>query len=361
MTPSPFDAPVHPPFPLASGRYDVLPGMTLFGATAVTGEIESGHFVIDRTFPQYLAERLDAFDEDPTGVYGTIAPPGSEAELALGDLLWRTLSLVSAEYPELVEVDDRCALVRALGIVIRRESASPLDVNVGPAGDAHPTLAQLRERILRSIAGQSGLSRLARALAVSVQEDFAVLRSLPATEQGDGGDVLELVHLAFPGEWDPRHKLGRDFAVVHAPVADNQVILRARPNIVRAMVTRGPFIRYTTSWTTDTELNHNPNRPRRKHEELPESVLRDPSQVATRVHVRWERQTTHPFPDLDRALFTIRTYVEPLSAVAAIPRKRAALASAIRTMTPDTLAYKGLQRLRDPMLAWLESGAGPPG
>ncbi|MFP5500884.1 MAG: heme-dependent oxidative N-demethylase subunit alpha family protein, partial [Candidatus Sericytochromatia bacterium] len=69
--------------------------------------------------------------------------------------------------------------------------------------------------------------------------------------------------------------------------------------------------------------------------------------------LRIERQALIGFPAHAGALFTIRTYFTPIAAVAENPERRRALASAIAGMTEAQLAYKGLTRLREPLLAYL--------
>lgn len=56
--------------------------------------------------------------------------------------------------------------------------------------------------------------------------------------------------------------------------------------------------------------------------------------------LRLERQATTPLPALGRALFWIRPSLVPVSALSA--GRRVALAAAVRSMSPESLAYKGL-------------------
>lgn len=61
-------------------------------------------------------------------------------------------------------------------------------------------------------------------------------------------------------------------------------------------------------------------------------------------------------PELSRGLFTIRIYTAPLTEVlAGGNRRRALLASAIRSMSEEVLAYKRLTELREPLLAYLQA------
>ena len=72
-----------------------------------------------------------------------------------------------------------------------------------------------------------------------------------------------------------------------------------------------------------------------------------------RAFLRIERQTIWGFPEVDASLFTIRTYFEDIAKLPA--DKRAKVATAIESMTPGSLAYKGLAESRGDLLAWLRS------
>ena len=67
-----------------------------------------------------------------------------------------------------------------------------------------------------------------------------------------------------------------------------------------------------------------------------------------------ERQALTGFPDAHGALFTIRPYTYPLREAVANPDHARALAAALRGMTPEQVAYKGLSGLLPELLVWLE-------
>jgi hypothetical protein len=162
-------------------------------------------------------------------------------------------------------------------------------------------------------------------------------------------DVAELLHVCFPSSWDPRSKVGANFSAIHRPVANNEVILRGHQSMVRAVVRKGPFVRYAWGVHRDPSLCHNPALFGPLE---PEADL-SPSAVAAHSVVRVERQTTRPFADLRRGLFTIRTYVQPLEQFTENPERRRALALAISGMNEAALAYKGLTERGAPLVAWL--------
>lgn len=51
-------------------------------------------------------------------------------------------------------------------------------------------------------------------LGLNASEDLALI----ARDPRSGRDWLAATHVLNPQHWDPRDKLGRDFAQVHAPI-----------------------------------------------------------------------------------------------------------------------------------------------
>jgi hypothetical protein len=263
--------------------------------TVVNGVLEVGHFRWDRAYPAYRTRKLELLETHPgrCRCLETDDPDG----LALA--LERVLGLVRLEYPDLA-----------------------------------PKL----------IAGRT-LENTADEIALSLQEDLVIVR-------GAFDARAELIHVCFPSRWDPREKIGRSFMAVHEPVADNAALIAASRQVSRAMVTNGPFVRYVWSLTTDPRLEQHPEDAKIEPDD---AVSDDPDVLASQVFFRVERQTTFPMPDLDRALFTIRVYMQPLTDAVREPSRRARLAAAMREMSPALSDYKGYSSLRAPLLAWLES------
>jgi hypothetical protein len=174
------------------------------------------------------------------------------------------------------------------------------------------------------------------ALACRVQEDLAAI-------QRDGDrHWLAAIHLCFPNHWAAEDKIGKTFSGIHAPVAGIEPINRQADKMVDAMInaTQG-YVRFVWGIATDDRLNHHPSKERGRHFDP-----RNP-----RAFLRIERQTIWGFPEVEASLFTIRTYFEDLATLE--QDKRAKVISAIESMTPASLQYKGLAESRDDLLAWL--------
>ncbi len=72
-----------------------------------------------------------------------------------------------------------------------------------------------------------------------------------------------------------------------------------------------------------------------------------PGEAGAVLHTRVERQTLRRLPQSGAALFTIRVWLAPLTALAAEPGRLAAFARAWRAATPELRAYKRLDLYDD--------------
>ncbi|MDX2261415.1 MAG: DUF3445 domain-containing protein [Gemmatimonadales bacterium] len=337
------------PFPPASGTYEVRAGLV---PLALAGPDDHGpvRFVTDARASEYLARKLDLLEHHADAVRLRVPARSRADDDALATILRDALGWLAAEHPERCVVDGDAIALPPFGVLLRGDTVE----RVAPPA---PGLGPLARNAQTWLARQRGIDLLADALALSVMEDFAVVRA-PDDDDDPAGDVLELMHICFPSHWAPAEKLGGNFAAVHAPVANNGVIIGAHRQLVRAMVRKGPLLRYAWSIARDPRLDLNP----RLHHlaEPPAAAYTDPDAAARATWYRVERQTTNPFPALGRSLFTIRTWVVPMTEVGEDPARARQLASAIRSMRDDEADYKGIGKLRAPLVAWLE-GRGPAG
>jgi hypothetical protein len=212
---------------------------------------------------------------------------------------------------------------------------------------------ELGRRIGAWLERQTGVNRLFDALALACQEDIVIMRGVP-----DGIDIAEALHVCFPSGWDPREKAGTNFATIHLPVAESEKLVSSSTNVMKALLTKGPYVRFGWGLGADFDLDNHPETPRRR---MPAEALADLDEVAANVWIRTERQTTYPMPDLGRGLFTIRVYIEPLIAwVQREPEIGPRLISLIETATPAVRDYKGFAPFAEPLLAWLYANCSTP-
>jgi dimethylamine monooxygenase subunit A len=199
----------------------------------------------------------------------------------------------------------------------------------------------LGDEVSRCLAGLPAEWRQAGLISLAFAEDFAVI---------DGRDsTIPWLAVALPSHWAPRDKVGRPFAEVHAPVADNTLLLRAAASLAQLVTGDERWERFVWNITDQPRLHAHPAR----------SI--GVRWADTRVDEAWfrsERQSFIPVPAARQAVFTIHVEVQPLAEVLRANRARAvALHDAVATMSAGVLAYRGLTGVRDALLAHLQAQA----
>ena len=386
-------------FPPASGQYEVKPGLFRLGQDLGNGPADARVFQFDGNFPLFRQTKLMARAERLEKYYQTCDYPQAVAGAVARFIAHR----LAEEYSESFRLEEgkekthlRCALTgetlafdaefqlvghcRDFADPTVRRGNSPGGVFQGRGGgesqrggprglaqrqgEGYSAAAGGQTRSLRSAgtALQSGAAALAGkttgagcaptppyasaldALACQVQEDLAVVCRAP-----DGKDWLAAVHLCSPNHWAAEEKVGRAFAIVHAPVAGMAPLNQRSGDLVRAMIERGQYVRFAWGLGTDTRLNHHPEPPPGIPPKKWQGRSFDPAQPS--LFVRLERQVLWGFPQENASLFLIRTYFRDCAALT--PPERRQLRAALASMTPETLAYKGLTAHRDAILEWL--------
>jgi hypothetical protein len=187
--------------------------------------------------------------------------------------------------------------------------------------------------------------RLPGLLSLAFAEDFALI-------DGASGRIPWLA-VCLPSNWAPDEKVGRHFAEVHAPVADNATLLAASAHLIRLVTGIERWERFV--WTlTDSPRLH--RHPRRIAASAWDPTL-DADALAAATFFRTERQTFIPLPELGQAVFTIHVETTPLVAALASAAAADRLHAALGSMSPAVLAYRGLGAPRERLLAWLAARA----
>jgi dimethylamine monooxygenase subunit A len=221
-------------------------------------------------------------------------------------------------------------------------------LHLGTAVQAHTGAVQqtadgafgLGDEVARCLAGLPPAWRLAGLLSLAFAEDFAVITA-------DGARIPWLA-VCLPSHWAPEDKVGRPFAEVHAPVADNTLLVKAADSLARLVCGPERWERFVWNVTDQPRLHAHPAR---------SSGARWAQTAVEAAWFRSERQTFLPLPAIGQAVFTIGVDVQPLSAVLNTPARAQALHAAIASMSAPVLAYRGLGGVREPLLAWLAARA----
>ncbi|OGG46007.1 MAG: hypothetical protein A3F84_26310 [Candidatus Handelsmanbacteria bacterium RIFCSPLOWO2_12_FULL_64_10] len=315
-------------FPPGSGLYEVKPGLYPFGASFGNGAADQHVFQIDATFEQYREAKCLARSERLSKYYQV----SDFTPVVAGEITGFILRRLSQEHPDLFQLKERADGVRALRCALTEEVLTfGADlVLTGAESRCAPVVPPYASAL--------------DALASQAQEDLAVVSI-------GGEDWVSALHVCCPSHWAAEDKIGEDFATVHAPVAGIERINRAARQMVNALAHRGPFVRFAWTLEADTRLNHHPEPP----PGVPMERWRRQSfnRSAPRLFLRVERQTLWGFPNVGAFLFAIRTYLTDCEEIKKRPEECGQLRSAIASMTPESLAYKGLTRHRDDILKWL--------
>jgi dimethylamine monooxygenase subunit A len=194
----------------------------------------------------------------------------------------------------------------------------------------------LGDEISRCLQGLPAPWRWAALLCLTFEQDFAIVDVSTGT--------LPWLAVALPSHWAPQEKVGLHFAQVHAPVADNQLLIKASESLMRLAAGPDRWERFVWTITDQPRLRAHP------------AQMTAPRWADTPVAASWfrsEHQTFIAVPGQMQAVFTIHIQVQALAEVAAAPARAAALHAAVASMSPAVLAYRGLQTVREPLLAYL--------
>jgi dimethylamine monooxygenase subunit A len=230
----------------------------------------------------------------------------------------------------------------------QRASALKLGVAVqdGHVVDLAPGAFGLGDEVGRCLRGLPREWRLPGLLSLAFAEDFAIVDGPRA--------VIAWIATCLPSHWAPTEKVGHHFAEVHAPVADNALLLKAGDHLMRLVCEPQRWERFVWNVTRHPRLNAHPQAV--DPAPWPAAAFADATTPA--AWFRSERQTFLPLPAQQQAVFTIATNCQPLAEVADAPERAARLHDAIATMSDTVLAYRSLTAVREPLLAWLQHRAG---
>ena len=188
--------------------------------------------------------------------------------------------------------------------------------------------------------------RRAALLALAFAEDFAVIDGTTAH--------IPWLAVCLPSHWAPEDKIGRHFAQVHAPVADNQTLIAASDHLARLVTGTDRWERFVWTITRHPSLSQHPQR----CDSAPWPSGAGADALAARAFFRTERQTFIPLPAHAQAIFTIHVQMQPLADAVQVPAHAGQLHAALASMSPSVLAYRGLTDARDRLLDWLATRAG---
>jgi len=185
-------------------------------------------------------------------------------------------------------------------------------------------------------------------LGQQVQEDLLLL-------SGDVTKGFPLIggQLCFPNAWCLSEKLGQPLAIIHAPVPTLATTAGSAIDLLlQRLKSNRPVIRSNWALKPLSRLNLIPDY---YHEVAPAQAAVTANNAGDTCYLRIERQVLLRLPQTNGILFTVHTYVSPLSENVRIAGFADRFASILRSLTPEMLAYKGIAPFVEPVLAYLDA------
>ena len=185
-------------------------------------------------------------------------------------------------------------------------------------------------------------------LGRQVQEDLILM-----AEGADGETFCVGGHLCFGSAWSLGEKRGESFLQIHDPVPEFRERIGTPSDLLMRRLKPGrPVARANWSVTSTDRLNL---APALAHEWHPSRDGITTENAGERVFFRVEYQTLTRLPRTRGILFTIHTYINPLSEVISDPARLRRLTAVLRGY-PDALKfYKGMTPYFDTLLTFLET------
>ena len=294
--------------PFLTGKYSTAPG--LVPISKVKDTADSLIFQIDDTYQEYIGNK-HACRQEKMGKYYCEKRLWNTSVVRINQFILSTLLKEYDEMFKLLRTDSKYTFINQLN------------------GDSFEW-----DYEWKSVRGNHYQS-LFDALCSQVQEDLAIC------QMDHNQDWLAALHLCAPNHWSAEDKIGHPFTVVHGPVPDMEKTKLQSHKMLQSVVQKGPFTRFAWGISTDNRLNHHPVP--REGTNADEWHGRKPLNDRSPIYIRSERQTLVGFPEVQAFLFTIRTYFYDVESL--LPEEKTALLESIESMSPETIQYKGLERI----------------
>jgi hypothetical protein len=262
---------------------------------------------IDDRYRIEMAEKARRLREEYDAVF--LALPGSEA--GQSEVLELLLRHLTAYYPDRFRVSDRVEnLINGETWRVEDFADAPLD-----------------------LAGRL------------VQEDLCLM-----SPGADGAYRLSAGSLCFPFRWELRDKIGLPMTAVHGPVPGYEEKLAGPADRFMAALKA-----HRPSWRCNWNVVDAPDLYLRVDTDPQERAAGITAENAgARLWIRCERQTLRKLPGSGDVLFTIRTYIRPLSVLEGMPEVAKGLARALEQVPHAMRVYKSQVAIRGALTGYLD-------
>lgn len=183
-------------------------------------------------------------------------------------------------------------------------------------------------------------------LVRTIEEDFIILLPDPTQKHIENGDEYFFKGgvFAFAAGFDPLDKFNKPLTALHTPIPGYESKLKVSMNRFFAKLKPGQFVKrdnfslqtHDKFYVDDSNKGYHLTE-----EELRTPIAYEALDFDNQVHYRSERQVLTKLPKSDAIIFTIRTYLHPLSQFKNEPKEtRQRLVGAINAFPEDMAIYK---------------------
>lgn len=187
-----------------------------------------------------------------------------------------------------------------------------------------------------------------------VQDDLAIMFEKP-----DGQYYLLAGAILLAGFWRLSDKFGMPLSEIHTSgdvPGFKTKLEKGMTNFFRRIKCDNPVLRNNYFMQVDDDLAWSHSIGPEEGDGLQAAGWSTAAKDKTieHHHFRSERQSLRRLPRSGGVVFTIRTYFEPVTAIAKEPGVPGRLASAVRSWGDDVSKYKGKERYQDVLLEYLD-------
>jgi dimethylamine monooxygenase subunit A len=176
-----------------------------------------------------------------------------------------------------------------------------------------------------------------------VQEDLCIM------QYESGKYLLSAASLCFPHHWRLREKLGKPVSQIHDPVPGySENLEHPVDGFFNRLQSESPVYRLNWGIADTSELFYPSSESH--NSAAPDVTIEN---IGEKLWLRIERQTLRRLEESRDILFTIRTYIYPLSILASNPIAARNLEGVIKQTSPEMQAYKNVLPFRDTLFRYL--------
>lgn len=320
------------PWPFSDGertfRYSVNVGEARLPQPTAAGEWGRHIVAVDEDYPALIAARENVLRADP----GRLAVADHMGPACWDVMLW-LMTQLATDHPEIMHLD---RLGEGVGAGEYRWRNDLLDIDrTFSVGDE----ASLGENPLLFIGRQ-------------VPEDL-----LLATER-EGQIFLDAGLVTFANDWSVKFDVGMSFAEIHGPIPrfTGEGITSRAEKFMMMMTGEQTFRR--VNWTFSGIGSKRMDASLETYDRWgwePARIVADKDWG--RVQLRIELEHFVRLPVTGAHLFSIRTCMISLAAIATVPEWAEQLADIVEELPADIATYKGFVDWRDEAMAWLRTTA----